>query len=341
MMDYEMILQEARGKLQGACRVCRVCDGVACRGEVPGMGGKGTGSSFIENVRALERVRLNMDAIHDCSDPDTTVSLFGKMLTLPILAAPIAGTQTDLGGALDEYTYVESVVRGCRLGGGLAMTGSGHDMDILDANISAIRDNRGHGVVMIKPMKDELILRSIRAAEEAGALAVGIDIDACGLPHPTGNAGAFEPKTQEQIWKLKQSTHLPLVIKGIMTARAAKKAVEAGASAIVVSNHGGRVLDGCPGTAEVLPRIAEAVRRRIPVLVDGGVRTGVDVLKMIALGADAVMIGRPFVIAAFGGGAEGVQMYLRQLEQELRSSLMLTGCDTLDEVGTNGVVYKI
>eukprot|EP00831_Metopus_contortus_P033123 TRINITY_DN26611_c0_g1_i2.p3 TRINITY_DN26611_c0_g1~~TRINITY_DN26611_c0_g1_i2.p3 ORF type:complete len:128 (-),score=25.93 TRINITY_DN26611_c0_g1_i2:384-767(-) len=102
-----------------------------------------------------------------------------------------------------------------------------------------------------------------------------------------------------------------------------------GASAIVVSNHGGRVLDYVPGTARVLSRIAETVRNQIPVLVDGGVRTGGDVLKMIALGADAVLIGRPFSIAAVGGLEQGVGTYLDLVHEQLRQTMVLTGCSDL------------
>ena len=94
---------------------------------------------------------------------------------------------------------------------------------------------------------------------------------------------------------MSQAAGKPFILKGIMTVSGAKKALEAGASGIVVSNHGGRVLDQCPATAEVLPAIADAVGGRMTILVDGGIRTGMDVFKALALGADAVLIGRPFV----------------------------------------------
>lgn len=114
-----------------------------------------------------------------------------------------------------------------------------------------------------------------------------------------------------------------------MTADQARLAMDAGAAAIVVSNHGGRVLDHAPGAAEVLPEIAEAVNGRIAVLADGGVRSGGDVLKLVALGADAVMIGRPFSIATIGGLKEGGMTYIDQIRSELLSAMVLTGCQRL------------
>ena len=115
---------------------------------------------------------------------------------------------------------------------------------------------------------------------------------------------------------------------------------EAGAAAIVVSNHGGRVLDHTPGTAEVLPEIARAVRHDLVVLADGGVRRGVDVVKMLALGAHAVLVGRPLAIGAMGGGAEGVRLTLEQIRNELKVAMILTGCATASaEIGPAGALW--
>ena len=134
------------------------------------------------------------------------------------------------------------------------------------------------------------------------------------------------------IKELKAATNLPFIVKGIMTVEDALLAVEAGVDAIVVSNHGGRVLDCTPGAAEVLPDIAEAVKDKLTVLVDGGVRSGVDVLKLIGLGADGVLIGRPFVTASFGGGKEGVELYVNKVIGELEATMRLTGCQTVKEI---------
>jgi isopentenyl diphosphate isomerase/L-lactate dehydrogenase-like FMN-dependent dehydrogenase len=141
------------------------------------------------------------------------------------------------------------------------------------------------------------------------------------------------PKSPAQIKEIIKRVPVPFILKGIMTADQARQAVDAGARAIVVSNHGGRVLDHAPGAAEVLPEIAAAVSGQIAILADGGIRSGVDVLKMMALGADAVMIGRPFSIAAVGGLAEGVGVYVEQLKNELVSAMVLTGCPDIASVG--------
>ena len=125
---------------------------------------------------------------------------------------------------------------------------------------------------------------------------------------------------------------LPFIVKGVMTVEGAKKALEAGAWGIVVSNHGGRVLDHTPATCEVLPEIAAALKGRLQIFVDGGVRTGVDVFKMLALGADGGLIGRPLVTAAYGGGAEGVRLYMEKVIGELRDTMKMTGCATIAHI---------
>ena len=103
-------------------------------------------------------------------------------------------------------------------------------------------------------------------------------------------------------------------------------------SSIVVSNHGGRVLDQCPATAEVLPAIADAVGGKMTILVDGGIRTGMDVFKALALGADAVLIGRPFVNMVYGGGAEGVQVFVDKLKSELADTMAMCGAHKLSDI---------
>ena len=125
---------------------------------------------------------------------------------------------------------------------------------------------------------------------------------------------------------------IPLIVKGVLTVEGARKCVEAGADAIVVSNHGGRVLDDALSTIEVLPEIAAAVKGQITILVDGGFRTGLDVFKALALGADGVLIGRPLALAAVGGGKEGVRLTLDKIRSELRETMIMSGCSTIAEI---------
>ena len=184
------------------------------------------------------------------------------------------------------------------------------------------------------------MLVRFKAAEDAGALAVGVDIDAASFKTMSLKGQAVGPKTVEELRELKSNLKVPFVLKGIMNVKSALSAIDAGADAIVVSNHGGRVMDHMPGTAEVLPEIANAVAGRVKVLVDGGIREGIDVLKMLALGADAVMIGRPVCIAAFGAGQEGVSFYLQEKVKELKKAMILTGCGSIDEIDPSIIFRK-
>lgn len=338
-MDYNEMLKNAREKLNGSCKVCKVCNGVACAGEVPGMGGKGSGQAFIENVRALERVKLNMRVIHNAADPDTSIELFGKKMDAPIFAAPITGTTLNMGGQLTEREYIEPVVEGCANSGIYAMVGDTAVDAFLIENLDVLKCHDGNGIVFIKPWDNENIIKKIRLAEEAGAFAVGVDIDACGLVTLSLHGKPVLPKDLEQLKELVKSTKLPFILKGIMTVEDALMAVEAGADAIVVSNHGGRVLDFTPGSADVLPEIAKAVKGKIKILVDGGIRTGVDVVKMLGLGADAVLIGRPFVTASFGGATDGVETYVNKIKSELKGAMILTGCSNISEIDEK-VIYR-
>ena len=139
-------------------------------------------------------------------------------------------------------------------------------------------------------------------------------------------------KTVAELREIIDYAGRPFILKGIMTVRGAEKAAEAGAAAIVVSNHGGRVLDQCPATAEVLPAIADAVGNDMTVLVDGGIRSGMDIFKALALGADGVLIGRPFVTAVYGGGAEGVAVYAEKLRAELADAMSMCGVHSVEEI---------
>ena len=338
-MDYKEMLKEARENLNGSCRVCKACNGVVCAGEVPGMGGKETGSAFIQNYKSLQDVKINMRVIHNVSNPDTSIELFGKKMKAPIFAAPITGTSINMGGKISEKEYITSVVEGCISSGIFPMVGdTAIDSFLLD-NLDVLKENDGQGIVFIKPWENHDVIKKIKLAEEAGAFAVGMDVDACGLVTLSMHGKTVVPKDVEALKELKAATKLPFILKGIMTVEDAMLAVEAGMDAIVVSNHGGRVLDCTPGGAEVLPAIAEAVKGKTTILVDGAVRSGIDVLKLIGLGADGVLIGRPFVTASFGGGKEGVEMYVNKIVGEHEGAMRLTGCQSVKDIDGK-VIYR-
>jgi len=331
-MDMKTVRQTAREKLKGFCRVCPECNGKACAGEVPGMGGLGTAASFKSNVQALAEFRLNMRTIHSAKNPDTRYKFFGQEISTPILGAPITGNTYNMGGALNEEEWAEAIIQGCITAGTLGCTGDGADPAMYNSGVNAIAKAQGRGIPFIKPREQEDVFNYLRRAEEAGVLAVGMDIDGAGLVTMALKGQPVGPKTKDEMKTIIASTSLPFIVKGIMTVDEAEMALEMGAAAIVVSNHGGRVLDHTPGTAETLSEIAALVDGRIPVMVDGGVRSGTDVLKMLALGADMVLIGRPLIIAAYGGGAEGISLAINTMTNELKQAMILTGCTTLKDI---------
>lgn len=299
------------------------------------MGGLGTGEAFQNNFLALKRYRLNLRTIHDVSEPRLSIRLFGREFPFPVLAAAIAGAKLNFRGILTEHELAGAMVLGARQAGTVALTGDGPDPVLFEAGLAAAREAGGAAIPVIKPRRQEEIIRLLRLAEEAGALAAGIDIDAAGLVNMTRAGQAVAPKTGAELAELVRATRLPLILKGIMTAADAVAAAEAGVAAIVVSNHGGRALDHTPGTAEVLSEIAAAVGGRTAVLVDGGIRSGADILKCLALGADAVLVGRPLAIAAVGGGADGVALALEELRKELYAAMILTGTADVTAVSRN------
>lgn len=331
-MNLSEIRKAAREKLKGSCRVCPVCDGRACSGEVPGMGGAGTGCGFRANLEALEQYRLNLRTLHDAKDPQTHCHIFGLSLKTPVLAAPITGTTYNMGGALSEHEFIGMIISGSLLASSLGFSGDGADPTMYGAGVEAVASEKGWGVPVIKPREQHEVIKRIRKAEAADAVAVGMDIDGAGLVTMALKGQPVGPKTPAELSDIVSATRLPFIVKGIMTADEAGIAVDAGAAAIVVSNHGGRILDHTPGAAEVLPEIAAAVKGKVAILADGGIRSGVDVLKLLALGADAVLVGRPLVIGAFGGGAEGVRQVINQLTEQLKQAMLLTGCGSLGEI---------
>ena len=338
-LTWDTIRNNARKKFYIACKACPVCDGVECAGKVPGIGGIGSGSSFMDNLTALSCYRLNLRTLHKVTSPDLVSEFFGHKLSIPLLAAPITGMQTNLGGGMSEKEYAEAVLEGCLGFGVLGMVGDGASPDKYKVGLEVISRMGGLGIPIFKPRADNMeILKRFEAAQEAGAIAVGIDIDAACFKTMILKNQAVSPKTIADLRELKKHLSVPFILKGVMNVETAKICVDAGADAIVVSNHGGRVMDTMPGTADVLPEIANAVSGQVKVLVDGGIREGIDILKMLALGADAVMIGRPICIAAFGGGRNGVRFYLEEKAKELRQAMILTGSTDVRNIDPSVIV---
>lgn len=332
-LSLELIRSEARNKLKQVCYVCKSCDGRTCLSGVPGMGGIGTGASFYRNSESLKQYKILTKLIHNVSQPDTSTDFLGMKLSFPVIAAPITGTTTNMGGAMDEYEYNQAVIAGCRDAGIIAMAGDGASPEKYKIGTAAINECNGHGIAIFKPRtSNEDIFKRIKSAEEAGAKAVGIDIDAAVFRTMALKNQAVSAKDTKALKEIVSSTKLPFILKGIMNVKDAELAAEVGASAIVVSNHGGRVLDQMPGSADVLREIASVVKGKVTIMVDGGFRNGEDIIKGMALGADIILIGRPVAIAAVGMGARGVSYYLNSIRQELEHSMILTGCSNLAEI---------
>lgn len=337
-MNYKDVLENAKKIEDFKCRVCPQCNGKACKGEIPGVGGKGSGSAFTRNVEKINEIKLNMDTLYTPDTVDTSIELFGKKFKSPIFAAPIGGLIPCYGEKLTDYEYAKAIVDGCKEVGNIGFTGDGVADEYFMDPLKAIEESDGWGIPTIKPWEKEEIFRKLRASEEKNAVAVAMDIDAAGLAILAMAGKPVSPKSVDVLREIIGSTELPFIVKGVMTVKGAIKVMEAGAYGIVVSNHGGRVLDHTPATIEVLPEIVKAVGGRMKIFIDGGIRSGLDVLKVLALGADAVLIGRPYAIAAYGGGAEGVALYTEKITKEFAEAMTMTGCRTLNEIGED-VIY--
>lgn len=331
-MTYQEIMENARKNMGGFCNACKECNGVVCKTKIPGPGAKGTGEVFQRNYAKLQEIKINMDTIFEDEPVDTSVELFGKKFRYPVFAAPIGAMKLHYGEMHDDITYNVELVAGCKDAGIAAFTGDGINPQVYDGALQSIKAAGGIGVPTIKPWDVELVKEKIRLAEEADAIAVATDIDASGLALLKNVPTPVSPKSVTELREITQSTKLPVIVKGIMTVRGALKALEAGAYGIVISNHGGRVLDQTPATVEVLPAIAQAVGGRMKIFIDGGIRTGLDVFKVLALGADAVLIGRPYVTAVYGGGAEGAVVYTQKVGTELAETMAMTGANKLSDI---------
>lgn len=334
-MTYEQLAERALGQMGPWCKPCRVCDGRACGAHIPGPGAKGSGRVAMRNHEAWKDYRLALDTIHSPYTASVRTHLLNCDIALPVMIAPLGDVRRHYGDLYDTATYNQTVLSAAHEAGTLAWTGDGLDGTIMNKALMQIGEMGGWGIPTIKPWSMELVEKKLEAALAVHPVAIAMDVDAAGLPFLKGcqpPAGAKSRDDLRRIAHICHQHHTPFVVKGIMTVKGAQKAVRAHADAIVVSNHGGRVLDGVPATAEALPEIADAVRGQCEVLVDGGIRSGVDVFRALAMGAHGVLICRPFVVATFGGGAQGVKDYLAQLSYELADAMEMCGAQTIDRI---------
>lgn len=301
------------------------------------------------NREALQRIRVRPRVLIDVSKVDVTVSLFGQKLAHPILLAPTAAhMQVHAEGEV-------ATVRGAGAAGAIMVASTLSNRTIEDTCAAASR-----------PVWFQLYMRkdrgatrdSILRAEAAGcrALCVTVDLpivygrnraarvdsEMPSLPLPNLGLSSASPTAIRGLrsasfnWRdlewLRSFAKTPILLKGILNPDDAEQAVKSGVAGIIVSNHGGRGLDSVPATIDALPQVAERVTGRIPVLVDGGIRRGTDILKGLALGASAILIGRPYLHGLSVNGADGVQHVVDILQTELEAAMALTGRTTIASI---------
>ena len=336
-MNYNEILAAARDQVGPYCKACPVCNGRACGNIMPGPGSKVPGNTAARNYDKWQEIFVNMDTLCPNADIDTSFELFGKKFSAPIFIAPLGALPMHYGDKHNDITYNRILVPAAANYGICALTGDGVDPAVMQNAAKDMAAIGGIGIPAIKPWNKEFVFEKLDILNELGIFAAAMDVDGAGLPFLKAmnpNAGS---KSVDEMREIINYAKMPFMIKGIMTPKGALKSVEAGADAIVVSNHGGRVQGNVPSTAEVLPEIVDAVKGQIKIFVDGGIRSGVDVFKAIAMGADAVLIGRPVVPFIYAAGEEGFRVYMDKIVKELRDTMAMCGTPTLADISRDNI----
>ena len=334
-MTYEEVRNRAREMMMPRCYVCPECNGRGpCVGQVPGFGGMGASRGFQANYDSLAAVQLNSRVVHGVHVPDTSIDFFGTKISMPVVAAPTGGTTYNMGGKLTEEEFVTAICGGCSKAGtlGAVADGIGDPLPVFEKRLDTLKRLGFKAIVGLKPRLNKDIIERMKLAEQAGVVALTIDLDSAGRAARATKGQTVEPKTLDQLKELVKASPLPLLFKGIMTPDEAELCIQAGAAGIVVSNHGGRTLADTPGTAAVLPQIADTVNGRCYIMVDGTVARGTDVEKYLAMGAQCTLAGRHFVRAAHGGLADGVALFANKIRSELAVAMVLTGAQRISEI---------
>ena len=315
-------------------------------------GAAGDEQTLAENAAAWRRVWIRPRVMVDVSAVDTSCELLGRRLALPLLLAPMA-TQRLL-----HPDGEPAAARAAGLAGTVYCLSTRATADLAEVAAAATGPLWFQLYVDRDRERTERVLA--RAAEHGfEAVVLTVDLPVAGrrererrhldFPFPDGVAlashlghelerhqtpiGAWDSRlTWPDVAWVRDASGLPVIVKGVLRAEDADAAIDAGADAIVVSNHGGRQIDGCVPTAVALAELASAVAGRVPVLVDGGIRDGGDILRALALGADAVLVGRPYAWGLATGGEAGVRAVIDAFAEDLRCVLALAGCPALGAV---------
>ena len=266
-MTYKELLESARTCIGAYCKACTVCNGIVCKNTIPGPGAKGVGDTAIRNYQKWQDIRVNMDTLCENKPVNTTLELFGQTFKYPFFAAPVGAVNMHYSDKCTDTTYNDILVSACAASGIAAFTGDGTDSNVMVAATKAIKNAGGLGIPTVKPWNIEVIREKMAMVKDSGAFAVAMDIDAAGLPFLKNLTSPAGSKSVEDLREVKQAAGLPFIVKGIMTVKGAMKAKEAGADAIVVSNHGGAAalapdsirlrLDCPPGAVVSVPGTGE------------------------------------------------------------------------------------
>jgi isopentenyl diphosphate isomerase/L-lactate dehydrogenase-like FMN-dependent dehydrogenase len=312
-------------------------------------GGAGDETTLRENLVAFERWKLRPRVLVDVADIDTSTTVLGTPVAVPILVAPVAlqklahfeGEAATARAAAAAGTIMVLSTSATMRPGAVAEAAPGaprwfqvyvfRDRGITQ---SLIDEACAHGYSALVLTVDVPIL-----ARREGALRIGFQVPD-ELEVAGDIFGDIDPSVSWRDLDWLAGHRLPLILKGVLTPEDARVAVEHGAAAIVVSNHGGRQLDGVTASIDALPKVVEAVDGRVEILLDSGVRRGVDALRAIALGARAVLVGRPIVYALAAAGEAGVAHVLQLLREEVELGLRLLGCNSVAAVGREHVEWS-
>ena len=331
-MTYNEILAAAKTEVGPYCKACPVCNGRACGNAMPGPGCKYPGSVAARNYDKWQEICVNMDTLCPNADPDIGFTLFGRAFKAPVFVAPLGAIDLHYGPKYKDQGYNSIVIKAAYEYGLAAFSGDGVDPAVMKSAVEDMKETEGVGIPTIKPWNKEAVFEKLDILNANRIFAAAMDVDGAGLPFLKAmnpNAGS---KSVAEMKEIIDYASMPFIIKGVMTPNAARKAVEAGAAGIVVSNHGGRVQGGVPSTAEVLPAIVEAAKGQTVIFVDGGIRSGVDVFRALALGADAVLIGRPILPMVYAAGEEGFRVYMDKILGELKSTMTMCGAASLKDI---------
>jgi isopentenyl diphosphate isomerase/L-lactate dehydrogenase-like FMN-dependent dehydrogenase len=266
----------------------------------------------------------------DAVEASTEFRLFDTVFSTPVMTAALSGLDDVCPGGMTE------TAKGAAAAKAVMWAGIGDESQLVSM-IGTVAKT----VKIVKPYADrDLIYEKISQAEKHGAFAVGMDIDfVFGPARKRGYAKTYpvSPKTFDDIRGFVKAAKLPFILKGVLSEKDAEKALDSGASAIVVSHHGGSVLDCAVPPLMALPRIAKLIGGRIPIFADCGMENGADVFKALALGADAVCVGRAVMAGLASEGSSGVCKVLEGINEELKFIMSLTGARDLKSIDPDAV----